>query len=167
MSLIVEVQPSAEPVTVQEVKDELRLSGTIDDAMISRKITAAREFAEKITRRSLVYKGYVNYLDRFPSPGQPIRVPAPPLISVTSVLYLDTALNTQTWDSAEYFVASKQSPGLIVPKAGLRLPGSGLRPRLRGGPLRGGVFLGWIRGSYGPDPGALTVSDYPARRALV
>lgn len=116
MSLLIEYPPSAEPVSTDEVKALLRLGSAADDFMIAQLITSAREFAEKVTRRSLVYKGYKATYDKFPSPGLPIRLPAPPLIEVASVLYLDSALDQQEWDSAEYFVAGKQSPGLIVAK---------------------------------------------------
>src|SRR5579872_4687822 len=115
MSFRIETQPSTELCTVDEVKSVLRLDTTADDVQLASLIKAAREVAERTTRRSLVYKGYVFYRDRFPTMGyyldhtieraffgnqlsdeperSAIRIPNPPLISVESVLYLDTDLN--------------------------------------------------------------------------
>lgn len=130
MNLRISTQPAIEPVTVDEIKSHLRLDTTADDALLASLGTAAREFAEKVTKRSLAYKGYVASYDRFPSPGEPIRIPAPPLGEVTEITYLDSEQETQTWDSSEYYVAANQEPALIVPKPGKvypcppRLPGS-------------------------------------------
>jgi uncharacterized phiE125 gp8 family phage protein len=115
MSLVIITGPTAEPVTLAEVKTRLRLTDTTDDALITTQITAAREYAEKMTRRSLNYKTYAAFFDSFPDCGKPIRIPVPPLIAVTAVKYLDSTLTLQTWDPTEYYVAAQQSPALIVP----------------------------------------------------
>jgi uncharacterized phiE125 gp8 family phage protein len=115
MSLQITTQPTAEPVTVDEVKARLRLNSTADDATIAGHIMAAREFAEKVTRRSLAYKSYAYVMDRFPYPHEPIRVPVPPLIAVSAIKYLDATLTQQTWDPTEYFVGAMQSPAIIIP----------------------------------------------------
>lgn len=128
MSLQITAPPTVEPVTLEEVKARLRLTTAADDGTILGHIVAAREFAEKVTRRSLTVKTYAFYMDRFPYPHEPIRVPVPPLVQVTAVKYLDSSLTQQTWDPVEYFVASNQSPGLIVPKPGLIYPSTGMVP---------------------------------------
>lgn len=128
MSLQIITPPTAEPVTVQDVKDELRLTVTVDDALIQRLITPAREYAEKRTRRSLAVATYAAFFDRFPCPSEPLRIPAPPLLAVTGVKYLDNSLTPQTWDPIEYYVANMQSPGLIVPKPGCVYPSPVLVP---------------------------------------
>lgn len=115
MSLVIITGPTAEPVTLAEVKARLRLTDTTDDALITTQITAAREYAEKMTRRSLNYKTYSAFFDGFPDCGKPIRVPVPPLIALTAVKYLDSTLTWQTWDPSEYYVAALQVPALIVP----------------------------------------------------
>jgi uncharacterized phiE125 gp8 family phage protein len=128
MSLQIITPPAAEPVTVAEVKARLRLTNAVDDAMIASHITAAREFAEKVTRRSLAYKSFAFFMDGFPCPSDPIRVPVPPLIAVSAIKYLDATLTQQTWDAAEYFVAAMQSPALIVAKPGFIYPCAGPVP---------------------------------------
>lgn len=115
MSLQIITGPTAEPITLTEVKARLRLTDTIDDATITALIPVAREYAEKMTRRSIAFKTYAAFFDSFPDLCKPIRVPAPPLIAVTAIKYLDSTLTQQTWDPSEYYVAYMQVPGLIVP----------------------------------------------------
>lgn len=114
--------PAVEPVTLTEVKQEARLTSTADDSLLTGLISTAREVAEDMTHRSLALKTYQVYLDHFPPPTEPIRVPAPPLVTLSSIEYLDSTLTWQTWDAAEYFVASVQEPALILYKPGSIYP---------------------------------------------
>jgi uncharacterized phiE125 gp8 family phage protein len=111
--LMIETQPVVEPITIDDAKAQLRLTTTVDDDMLTRLVKAARIRAERITGRSLTYKGYLQTFDSFPSPRKAIVLQAPPLISVTSIEYLDDTLTLQTWDPSEYRVITKQVPGLI------------------------------------------------------
>lgn len=115
MSLTVEVQPIAEPVTVEQVKAELRLDTDADDTLIGGYITAARGVAERITNRSVAQKSYLQTFPRFPHFGRKLELYRPPLITVTAVRYLDTDRNWQTWDTADYEVYRNQAPAVIVP----------------------------------------------------
>ena len=122
MSLQITTPNTAEPVTLAAVKSRLRLTDTTDDALITSQIPVARLFAEKITRRSLALKTYAFSLDRFPDWQKPIRIPMPPLVSVLGITFLDSTLTQQTWDPADYYTASNQSPALIVPNPGYIYP---------------------------------------------
>lgn len=130
MSLLITTPAIIEPVTLDEVKARLRLATSDDDATITANITAAREFAEKSTRRSLTVKGYALFLDGFPNPYEPIRLPAPPLVNPLAVVvkYLDETLTSQVWPVAEYFLAAMQEPALIVPVPGTIYPSTGRVP---------------------------------------
>ena len=127
---IVPGQTITEPVTLAALKMRLHLTSTADDAALTGIITQAREFAERVSRRSLAYKSYAYYLDRFPYPHEPIRVPAPPLISLTSITYYDETLTEQTLLAAEYWTTPAQVPALVIPVPGnvwpsaARVPGS-------------------------------------------
>ena len=121
-------QPSAEPVSLDEVKDRLRLTSTDDDAAITTYISAAREHAERVSRRSLAPKTYAQILDRFPFHNEPIRLTNPPVTGVTAIKYLDSTLTSQTWDPTEYFLAASQSPALIIPKPGNTYPATARVP---------------------------------------
>jgi uncharacterized phiE125 gp8 family phage protein len=147
MSLQITAPPTVEPVTVAEVKARLRLSSTADDTTIASNIKSAREFAEKVTRRSLAAKTYAYFMNDFPGTKEPIRVPMPPLISVTAIKYFDSTLTQQTWDASEYFVAAMQSPGLIVPKTGFIYPCPASVP--------GAVEVDFIAGYDFPETGDL------------
>lgn len=114
--LRIEHQPAIEPVTLAEVKSILRLTQDADDSLISGYITAAREMGEKISRLSLVYKGYAETFESFPRFQKRLKLQGTPLISVTSVEYVDANYDSQEWDASEYLVGRYNIPGLIQPK---------------------------------------------------
>ncbi len=62
----VEIPPAAEPVSLVEAKNFLKVSVTADDTLIQGLIQAAREVVEAFLARSLVNKGYRQSLDSFP-----------------------------------------------------------------------------------------------------
>ena len=111
MSLKIVTPPTAEPVTLLEAKDHLRVDGSDDDALISVLITAARKWAEEYTGRQFVTATWDWFLDGF---CQSFSVPIPPLQSVTSIKYLYTAGAEQTLDAATYRVDAVSEPGRIA-----------------------------------------------------
>jgi uncharacterized phiE125 gp8 family phage protein len=111
--LRIEHQPAVEPVTLAEVKSVLRLTQDADDVLLSGYITAAREMGEKISGLSLVYKGYAETFECFPRFQRKIKLQGAPLISVTSVEYVDPNYDTQEWDASEYRVMRYNVPGVI------------------------------------------------------
>ena len=117
--------PSAEPVSLAQVKLRLRLTSTNDDALITSQITPAREFAEKITSKSLASKTYKYFSDRFPWSGNAIELPVPPLTGVTAIKYLDENSAPQTWASDLYNVYNlgmMRVHGIIRPVPGGAYP---------------------------------------------
>jgi len=59
--------PTAEPVSVTEVKDFLKIEHTDSDSLISKQIKASREAAESHTHRAFVTQTWALKLDKFPS----------------------------------------------------------------------------------------------------
>lgn len=115
MSLRIITQPTAEPVTLAEVKSRLRLTDTADDTLITAQITIAREYVERILGRSLAVKTYAAFYEKFPCIGHPLILPVPPTTSVSAVKYLDPTTQTWlTWDNTEYLVGAMQEPAVIV-----------------------------------------------------
>ncbi len=111
MSLKLVTAPADEPVTLIEAKDHLKEETTANDAIISDAIVDARQWAEEYTGRQFVTATWDWFLDGFcPS----FSVPLPPLQSVTSVKYLDTAGAEQTLDAATYRVDAVSEPGRIA-----------------------------------------------------
>lgn len=102
--------PAAEPVSTAEAKTHMRVETSDDDTYIGTLITAARRYCEAVQKRAFITQTWKLYLDRFPSV---IRVPKPPLQSVSSIAYLDTNGDSQTLSSSVYTVDTDSEPGLI------------------------------------------------------
>lgn len=128
MAIKVITPPSTEPVTLAEARLHLRVDETADDALITGLITAAREEIERRSWHALCTQTLELVLDAWPCNGV-IRIPRPPLQSVTSVTYTDSAGAVTTWSSSDYIVAGDKIPGEIVPGYGLTWPSTTLYPR--------------------------------------
>lgn len=108
--------PTAEPLTIQEARKQVELSDdyTRHDDDLFKFIRSARERAEAITGRQICTATWDLYLDRFPQHTDSlIYLPKPPLQSVSSITYVDSAGDTQTWSSASYDVSTHREPGCI------------------------------------------------------
>ena len=128
MALTLVTAAAGEPLTLDDVKGHLKITSTDQDGEIVGWITAAREWAETRTGRALITQTWDLKLDGFPVDGGPITVPKPPLISVTSITYVDTNGVTQTWSSALYTVDAPTGPqarsGQIWPAYNESYPGT-------------------------------------------
>ena len=114
MGLSLSSAPSVEPVTLDEARAHLRYEEDDENSVIESQLRAAREYCERLTGRQFITATWVLKLDVFPSrtqindwyyPGGGfIRLPRPPLQSVSSITYIDTAGDTQTLSSDNYDV---------------------------------------------------------------
>ena len=84
--------PSAEPLTLADVKSHLRLDGTVEDALLTVLIAAARQYLEATTGLALITQTLRFYLDDWPSDGL-IQLSIAPLQSLESVTVYDAAGN--------------------------------------------------------------------------
>ena len=105
--------PTEEPVTLAEIKDHLRISGTAEDSLLTLYAQMAREAVENECWRALLPQTWVLYLTSWPTDGI-IALPRPPLQSVTSVVYTDEAGAAHTFAAANYRVDTASEPGRIV-----------------------------------------------------
>lgn len=112
MSLTIVTAPSEEPLTQADAIAQLRLDTSQLDGLLDARIVAAREYAERYTGRALTTRTYDWTLDAF---ADILYVPMPPLQSVTSITYVDTAGTTQTLATSEYTVDKASQPGRILP----------------------------------------------------
>jgi uncharacterized phiE125 gp8 family phage protein len=89
---------ATEPVTLAEARLQCKVDSddTSHDALFDALITAAREFAEHYTGRAIGEQTLETALDWFPAEDF-IDLPMPPVASITSVLYTDTAGDEQTF----------------------------------------------------------------------
>lgn len=115
MSLKLITAPASEPIALAEAKAHLRVDVSDDDALISALIVAARQGAEHITGRALMPQTWELALDGFKSE---IYLQKPPLVSVTSVTYVDTAGVVQTLGSSAYIVDDYSAPARMAPSYG-------------------------------------------------
>lgn len=119
-------EPIAEPVTLAEAKRQVRRVDVDDDDTYlgTMLIPAVRERGEQATRRQFITATWDLRIDhRFPCE---IVIPRPPLQSVTSITYVDTAGVTQTLAADQYQVDAPSGPqaqrGRIRPVYGVIWP---------------------------------------------
>jgi len=94
-------QPTVEPVTLAEVRDQLGIQDTATetDAVITRRITEARAWAEGYLERSLMPQTLELRMRRF---CDEIELEAPPVSAINSIKYIDINGTLQTVSSADY-----------------------------------------------------------------
>jgi uncharacterized phiE125 gp8 family phage protein len=139
--------PDVEPVTLDQVKQHLRIAPEFadDDALLIAYISAAREYVESYTRRCFLTSQWQLSLDHFPQSFQmpstvnpsmrrdwpyysglwnqcTIALPKPYCVSVDSITYLDGNGAQQTLDPSAYVVDVDSAPARIVPAPGLFWP---------------------------------------------
>ena len=127
MGLNVTVVPATEPITTAEAKAHLRVDDSTDDTTIDSFVSACRGYLEDMLNRTLVSTTYEWTRDGFPPSHREVwnsssfrgmetfYVPRSPLISVTSIQYIDQDGVTQTLASSKYTVDTGSEPGRIYP----------------------------------------------------
>lgn len=107
--------PTREPVELQDIERHLRLDIDYpeEQELLQLYITAARKRVEALTGRKLMNQTWKYYLEDWPE-GDYIKVPYPPLVSVSSVKYRDSDYTEQTMDSGDYRVLTNIEPGIIA-----------------------------------------------------
>ena len=70
--LKISVEPTQEPVTLQEVKEYLRVDDSTDERIIRPFIETARRFCEEHTGRALMTQTLILYLDAFQDIDDPL-----------------------------------------------------------------------------------------------
>ena len=165
--------PAIEPVSLDLAKLQLRVDFDDDDALITGYITAARQYAEKVTNRAFFTQTWTLFLDHFPLPRfqttlnseqrkdwpyfgsawdyYAIKLPKPRCIAVQSVTYLDMSSTLQTLDPSTFYVDTASEPARLVPKQNLFWPYTQQY-------LPGSVRITYTAGSYGD---GVTVNTCP------
>ena len=124
MRLSLVTAAAVEPLTLAQAKQQVRRTQVDDDDAYLRQtlIPAVRERAEQATQRQLITATWDLKLDRWPCAADLplaergdfadgyIRVPLPPLQSVTSITYVDATGATQTWATDQYVVDKPAGP---------------------------------------------------------
>lgn len=111
-----DVAPTVEPLTLTEAVLAAKVAEEEDYSLVGSMLSAARIECENAIGRQLLTATYSLYLDTFPSGGDGIvKLPRPPLQSVTSVKYRD---GTGTWITlvagTDYDAMTMAEPGFVV-----------------------------------------------------
>lgn len=109
-----------EPVTLEMAKKHLRVTIDDDDTLIEALITTAREQCEHLTGRAIVRQTLVCKFDAFCYGG--MELPRPPLVSVTTVEYIDPDGQIQALASDSWYLDDDQEPAQLLPAYGTRWP---------------------------------------------
>lgn len=120
-----DVPASAETlVSLRKVKEYAGLTDDDDDALLNDMIAAVWELLDgpdSYLNRSVVEQGLILTLDSFPPPGLSIRLPCPPVRSVTLVEYTDRDGETVEWhttDKPALYLWERLDLAYIAPRDG-------------------------------------------------
>lgn len=117
--------PNAElPVTLERTRQHLRNEDLgHDDEYLRGVIRAACGMVETVYGIALLTQTIKQYHANFPcSDGQPLMLRITPLVSITSITYLDSAGATQTWSASEYNTGSYNGRYFVTPKVDYTWP---------------------------------------------
>lgn len=114
--------PITEAVSLDEVRDQVRTTLTVEDAQLNIFRRAAREYYEGRTGRTVHETEWELVLDRFPV-GDSVELPrATPLISITSVKYVDSDGTVNTFSTSNYIADTWSVPGRVTLAYGASWP---------------------------------------------
>lgn len=120
MTLRLIAAPGTEPITRAQAALYVKQDGSDDNDILDLLITTARGEAEHLLGRALIQQTWERVLDCFP--WAEIELGMPPIASITSVKYTDTAGAEQTFDANGYVLDSARIPGWVLPADGYSWP---------------------------------------------
>ena len=137
--LIINTEPVQEPVTLQEVKEYLRVEDSTDERTLRPLIESARRYAEEYLGRALVSTTFQQFYDSLDEMEDPLFegvrqgpylnyyknhlvLAKGPVISVTHVKTFDDADTSTTMDSSKYYLDNAREPARIVLRTGETFP---------------------------------------------
>ena len=102
--------PSYLPLSLSEAKNDLKISTNADDDRIQRIMRTSIDTIETFTGKRLITQTWDYYFDYF---CDEIKVPYPPLQSITYIKYKDTSGAWQTLSTSVYDVDTFSVPGKV------------------------------------------------------
>jgi len=102
------------PIELGETKERLRITNDEEDAMLLSMIRSATLYAENIINWRLCTQTWNKLMDTWPYGGV-IKLPFPPVQSVTHIKYYDDSNVQQTISAATYEVDIYSKPAIIRP----------------------------------------------------
>lgn len=137
--LVITTEPSQEPLTLQEVKEYLRVEDNTDERNLRPLIETARRYCEEHTGRTLVSTTYTQFLDTPDELEDPLwegirtgpylnfyknyfQLSKAPVISVVHIKTYDDSDNATTYASSKYYVDNAGEPARVVLRKGETWP---------------------------------------------
>lgn len=136
--------PTVEPVTIQEVKAQTVIDGSLDDMLLGIIISAVRAQGEALTNRSWASQTLEVVLDGFPA-GK-ISLPRGPVTTVVSVVYLDVNGAEVTLDQSSCDVNTEAPVAWVAPVYGGIWPVTANKPNA----VRVRYEAGWLATEFPP-----------------
>lgn len=112
MTLVRTVDPSAEPVTLAELKAFLRVDHGSEDALLQGLIRAARQDVERATALALIDQAWRLVIDTIPASGW-LALPLHPLREILSVTVYGSEGEAALIDPASYRADLVSRPGRL------------------------------------------------------
>ncbi len=128
---LVVVQPSEEPISLEEAKKHLRLEDDVDDDEVEAAIQAARDHVERVTGRGLLLQTLE--LELGPTRDRFVALPGGHLADLNTVVvqYVDEALQVQTLNPSSYYATrdgnADKGPGKLFLSSGVEWPAMAAR----------------------------------------
>jgi uncharacterized phiE125 gp8 family phage protein len=118
MRVEVVTPPGTEPLSVADAKLYCRVDHAAEDALFTSLAKAARQHLERLTGRALAEQTLQVTLPGFPRCKE-LPIPRPPLVSVTSVTYLDADGDAVVLvEDTDYAVNTESLPGALYAESG-------------------------------------------------
>ncbi len=153
----ISIQPTSEPVSVEEVKEYARIDGSEEDNLLTSFIESSRIKVENFLGKALINRTMELTFDNWSK--HIILLPSPPLVSITSVVTLDEDDTATTYDSDNYYIRTEAIPGEIIIKKESTLPTNTERDK-------GGYKITYVAG-YGTNPEQIPASIREAIKMFV
>lgn len=112
--------PELEPLSLEETKKHCRITHDEENNLVEAYIRGARRAIEKRTGLALLEQTWEAAWPCFLLDG--FVLPRPPLLSVTSVKYIDENGTEQTLAADQYTVNTRAFPGEVVPAYNVAWP---------------------------------------------
>lgn len=137
--LKIHTEPTQEPLTLQEVKEYLRVEDNTDERNLRPLIESARRLVEEHLNRTLMQTTYQQFLDSFDEHEDPlwegvrqgpylnyyknyIDLVKSPVISVTHIKTYQDDDTATTMAASKYYVDNAREPSRIVLRSGETFP---------------------------------------------
>lgn len=124
MSVKVSIPATGICVSVDDVKEHLRIESTKEDYLLQTYIKVAQNYAENYCKRSFMPKTYVYKIDSFPN-CDVIEIPFPPLSTNSTdltITYINSSGGSTSLSSTHYEVDYLSTPGRVILNKNLTWP---------------------------------------------